>query len=58
VVTFRNQVLKAYEEKGFEFLREVFNNSKYLEKLTGLDQLYVEGEAALEQVDWDEESDM
>jgi ubiquitin-like modifier-activating enzyme ATG7 len=36
-------------------LLEAFNDSKYLEKLTGLDELYAEGEAALGDVDWDEE---
>lgn len=50
-------MLKAYEERGFEFLAEAFNDSKYLERLTGLDKLYAEGEAALEQVDWDEDDD-
>jgi ubiquitin-like modifier-activating enzyme ATG7 len=29
----------------------------YLEKLTGLDKLYDEGEAALVPVDWDEEDE-
>jgi len=48
-------VLKAYEERGFDFLLEAFNDSKYLEQLTGLDKLYAEGEAALDDVDWDEE---
>lgn len=49
------QVLKAYETLGFEMLLQAFNDEKYLEKLTGLDQLYAEGQAALESVDWDEE---
>jgi ubiquitin-like modifier-activating enzyme ATG7 len=35
-------------------LLHVFNETDYLEKLTGLDQLYAEGEAVLEAVDWDE----
>jgi ubiquitin-like modifier-activating enzyme ATG7 len=30
------------------------NESDFLEKLTGLDKLYEEGEAVLEAVDWDE----
>lgn len=34
-------------------LLKAFNDLKYLEKLTGLDKLYAEGEAALENVDWD-----
>ena len=33
-------------------LLEAFNDTKYLEKLTGLDKLF--DEAALESVDWDD----
>lgn len=50
-------VLKAYEERGFDFLLEAFNDSKFLERLTGLDKLYAEGEAALDNVDWEEEDE-
>lgn len=32
---------------------KAFNDTKYLEELTGLDKLFDEGEAALENVDWD-----
>ncbi|KAF8154668.1 hypothetical protein B0H34DRAFT_783781 [Crassisporium funariophilum] len=46
-------VLTAYENQGFPMLLEAFNDTKYLEKLTGLDKLFEEGEAALESVDWD-----
>jgi ubiquitin-like modifier-activating enzyme ATG7 len=38
-------------------LLRAFNEEGYLEKLTGLDKLYEEGEAALESVDWDEDED-
>jgi hypothetical protein len=51
------QVLKAYETQGFSMLLEAFNDTKYLEKLTGLDKLFDEGEAALESVDWDDDDD-
>lgn len=34
---------------------QAFNEAGFLESLTGLDKLYDEGEAALEDVDWDEE---
>ena len=40
---------------------KAFNDPKFLETLTGLDKLYVEGEAALDNIDWevdDEENDM
>ena len=36
---------------------KAFNETGYLEKLTGLDKLYEEGEDALESVDWDEEDE-
>lgn len=32
---------------------KAFNEPKYLETLTGLDKLYEEGQAALDNVDWD-----
>lgn len=38
-------------------LLRAFNEEKFLEKLTGLDELYKEGEAALENVDWDVEGE-
>ena len=37
---------------------QAFNELGYLEKLTGLDKLYDEGEAALETVDWDEDDEV
>jgi ubiquitin-like modifier-activating enzyme ATG7 len=49
-----DQVLKAYEEQGFEMLLTAFNEPGYLESLTGLDELYNEGDAALESVDWED----
>jgi len=50
-------VLKAYEARGFEMMLQAFNEPGYLEKLTGLDKLHDEGEAALESVDWDEDDE-
>ena len=35
-------------------LLQAFNDQKFLEKLSGLDKLYEEGQKALETVDWDE----
>lgn len=37
-----NVILEAYERNGFQFLLEVFNSSRYLEKITGLDNLFNE----------------
>jgi ubiquitin-like modifier-activating enzyme ATG7 len=38
-------------------LLKAFNEPKFLETLTGLDKLYDEGEAALENVEWDVDED-
>ncbi|KAJ9098947.1 hypothetical protein QFC19_006171 [Naganishia cerealis] len=48
-------IVDAYREMGFGMLLRVFNESDYLQTITGLDELYEEGEAALEAVDWEEE---
>ena len=56
----RMQVINAYETQGFEMMLKAFNDQGYLEKLTGLDKLYEEGDAAFDSVDWevgDEEAD-
>ncbi|KAL5520951.1 ATG7 [Sanghuangporus sanghuang] len=53
-------VLQAYEREGFDMLLNAFNDTGYLERLTGLDKLHSEGEAALEAlegVEWDDEDD-
>lgn len=34
------QILSSYKEEGFTFLEKVFNNSDYLEQVTGLHLLY------------------
>ncbi|KAJ3767732.1 hypothetical protein FB446DRAFT_651684 [Lentinula raphanica] len=50
-------VLKAYESQGFDMMLNAFNDPKYLERLTGLDKLYEDGEKALEDVQWVEEEE-
>lgn len=52
------KVVQAYRDGGFEFLVQVFNQQGFLEKVTGLDKLYEEAEAALNNVDWEEASDI
>lgn len=47
--------MKAYETQGFDMLLRAFNDTAYLEKLTGLDKLYEETKAAMESGDWDVE---
>jgi ubiquitin-like modifier-activating enzyme ATG7 len=54
ITNFVWQVLKAYETQGFAMLLKAFNESGFLESLTGLDKLHAEGEQALEAVDWEE----
>ncbi|KAI0820396.1 hypothetical protein BC628DRAFT_1397266 [Trametes gibbosa] len=44
-------VLSAYEKEGFEMLLRAFNETEYLPALTGLDKLYEEAQAALENDD-------
>ncbi|EJT49415.1 hypothetical protein A1Q1_01437 [Trichosporon asahii var. asahii CBS 2479] len=47
----------AYTDHGMSFLLRAFNESGYLESVTGLDKLYAEAEAALDSVDWEEGSE-
>lgn len=44
--------MKEYESRGFEMALRAFNETGYLEKLTGLDKLHADSEAAMESVDW------
>jgi len=48
------QVITAYETQGYEMLEKAFNETGYLEKLTGLDKMYEEATAAMEDVDFEE----
>lgn len=50
-------MLRVYESEGFGMLLRAFNETGYLEALTGLDKLYDEGDKALESVDWEEEDE-
>ncbi|KIM30916.1 hypothetical protein M408DRAFT_272509 [Serendipita vermifera MAFF 305830] len=49
------KVIQAYEKEGFPMLLQAFNEESYLERLTGLDKLYEESEAALANADWGEQ---
>ncbi|KAJ9119946.1 hypothetical protein QFC24_005429 [Naganishia onofrii] len=51
------KIVDAYRELGFDMLLRAFNEPDYLQSITGLDELYEEGEAALEAIDWDDGSD-
>ena len=54
LIYFPGQVIAAYETQGYEMLEKAFNETGYLEKLTGLDKMYEEATAAMEEVDFDE----
>ncbi|KAI0349924.1 E1-like protein-activating [Trametes cingulata] len=45
-------VLKAYETDGFDMLLRAFNETEFLPSLTGLDKLYEEAQATLENDDF------
>lgn len=49
--------MEEYKKEGFKMLLQAFNDTDYLEKLTGLDQLHKESEAMMDDVDWDEGSE-
>jgi ubiquitin-like modifier-activating enzyme ATG7 len=49
--------VEGYKTQGFDMLLKVFDDPKYLEQRTGLDKLYLESEAAMESLDWDEEDE-
>ena len=51
---FGRQVITAYETQGYEMLEKAFNETGYLERLTGLDKLYEEATAAMEDAGFDE----
>lgn len=51
------QVVDTYKKEGFAMLLKAFNDTDYLEKLTGLDELHRESEAIMDDVDWDEGSE-
>ena len=47
-------MITAYETQGYEMLEKAFNETGYLEKLTGLDKMYEEATAAMEDADFEE----
>lgn len=51
------KVVDTYKAEGFRMLLRVFNETDYLEKLTGLDELYKESEAVLDSLEWEEGSE-
>jgi ubiquitin-like modifier-activating enzyme ATG7 len=51
------QVVDAYKKDGFDMLLHAFNETDYLEKLTGLDELHKESEAVLDSLEWEEGSE-
>ncbi|KAK1926403.1 hypothetical protein DB88DRAFT_481686 [Papiliotrema laurentii] len=50
-------IVDAYKQQGFDMLLQAFNETDYLERLTGLDELHKESEAVLESLEWEEGSE-
>lgn len=50
-------VIGEYERRGFDMLIEAFNDTKYLERLTGLDKMKEETDAVLDDLEWASEED-
>lgn len=51
------KVIEAYKKDGIKMLLKAFNETDYLERLTGLDELHKQSEALMADVDWDEGSE-
>ncbi|OCF59113.1 E1-like protein-activating enzyme Gsa7p/Apg7p [Kwoniella mangroviensis CBS 10435] len=45
-------VLNAYRQGGAKWLLEVFARAELLEQVTGLDQLHIQSEKAIDDIDW------
>lgn len=50
-------MVDAYRSEGIDMLLRAFNETDYLEKLTGLDELHKQSEALMEDVEWEEGSE-
>lgn len=50
-------VLEAYERDAWTLVRSACDETGYLERLSGLDELYREGESAIGDVEWVDEED-
>ncbi|KAL0491789.1 autophagy-related protein ATG7 [Acrasis kona] len=50
-------IVKEYKKNGFDFLHKVFNRSKLLEELTGLDQLQQKTQGMLDEMEFIDEDD-
>ncbi|WWD07978.1 E1-like protein-activating enzyme Gsa7p/Apg7p [Kwoniella europaea PYCC6329] len=50
-------VLNAYRQGGAKWLLEVFARAELLEQVTGLDQLHIQSEKAMDDIDWIDDSE-
>ena len=50
-------MVDTYKKEGSAMLLKAFNETDYLERLTGLDELHRQSEAIMDDVDWDEGSE-
>lgn len=48
----RAQVLEAYRNEPFEFIKKVLRDPAYLEQVSGIAQMKADSEALLDEIDW------
>jgi hypothetical protein len=51
------QVVSAFKEGGWSFLKRCFNEPDFLESLSGLKAIKDATDAAMDDLDWDEDED-
>ncbi|KAJ5647542.1 Ubiquitin-like modifier-activating enzyme atg7 [Penicillium lividum] len=49
-----DNVIRAYREQGWDFVRRALDQPGYVEELSGLKEVHEKAEAALADIDWDE----
>ncbi|CAL5874902.1 uncharacterized protein PFLUO_LOCUS9204 [Penicillium psychrofluorescens] len=52
-----DKIINAYREHGWDFVKNALNEPGYVEELSGLKEVHEKAEAALANVEWDEESE-
>ncbi|OJJ88031.1 putative autophagy ubiquitin-activating enzyme ApgG [Aspergillus glaucus CBS 516.65] len=50
-------IVNAYKEEGWEFVQKALNETGYVEELSGLREVQLTAEAAVDDVEWDEGSE-
>lgn len=50
-------IVNAYRTKGWEFVQKALNEHGYVEEISGLKEVQLTAEAAIDDIEWDEPSD-